>query len=116
MLAKPHVRERLEVALTTYIDAFEPNPAALEEKLQTLDPSAMSDLSGLQKLFGDPEVILGAVRSPAQERMLPQIEALVAAVMGYVDHVLDTVGTRLLGSGGRLSEASSPSTGRGVRR
>lgn len=105
VLARPHVRARLDAALTAYVDAFEPNPAALEDKLQTLDPATMSDLSGLQKLFADPEVVLGAVRSPAQERMLPQIEALVSAIVGYVDHVLDTVGVRLLGAGGRLAEA-----------
>jgi putative hydrolase len=105
VLSVPHVRAALDAALDDYVDAFEPNPAALEDKLESLDPSALSDPAGLQKLFADPEIILGAVRSPAQVGVLPRIEVLVAVLAGYVDHVLDTVGARLLGSGGRLAEA-----------
>jgi putative hydrolase len=35
----------------------------------------------------------------------PVISALVAVLVGYVDHVLDGVGGRLIGSYGRLTEA-----------
>ena len=47
------------------------------------------DLTGLQSLFGDPETLLGAIQSPAQRDLLPRFEALVAVIVGYVDHVMD---------------------------
>jgi putative hydrolase len=56
-------------------------------------------------MFADPEVLLGAVRSERQKALLPQLEGLVAVVVGYVDRVMDVVGARVLGSGGRLAEA-----------
>jgi len=59
----------------------------------------------VQSMFGDPEVILGAVRSPAQEQVLPPIEALVAVIVGYVDWVMDSVGQRLMGSYDQITEA-----------
>ena len=105
VLDVPHVRARITGLLEQYADGFKPDPGALEDKLGTIDPTALSDPSGLQKLFNDPEVLLGAVRSDAQRAMLPRLEALVAAVVGYVDHVMDVVTGRLLGAGGRLAEA-----------
>ena len=105
VLDQPHVRARLDQLLTEYVDGFEADPGAIEDRFGSLDPSALSDPSGLQKLFGDPEVLLGAVRSERQKRLLPQLEALVSVVVGYVDRVMDVVGARVLGSGGRLAEA-----------
>ncbi len=64
-----------------------------------------SDLDGLQSLFGDPETLLGAIRSPAQRDLLPRFEALVAVIVGYVDHVMDGIGTGLVGSYGMVTEA-----------
>jgi putative hydrolase len=58
-----------------------------------------------QKMMGDPEMLLGAVRSPAQDALLPQIEAVVAVVLGYVDHVMDRIGTSLVSSYGMVTEA-----------
>ena len=46
----------------------------------------------LQALFGDPESLLGAIQSPQQRALLPQLEAIVAVIVGYVDHVMDTIG------------------------
>jgi len=37
--------------------------------------------------------------------MLPSLEAVVAVVAGYVDHVIDVVGDRVLGDDGQLTEA-----------
>lgn len=102
---QPHVRARLDGMLTAYVDGFEADPGALEDRFGSLDPAALSDPTGLQKLFGDPEVLLGAVRSERQKQLLPQLEALVSVVVGYVDRVMDVVGARVLGSGGRLAEA-----------
>jgi putative hydrolase len=56
-------------------------------------------------VFGDPEVLLGAIQSPAQREILPQLEALVCTIEGYVDHVMDTIGQGLVGSYDMLTEA-----------
>jgi putative hydrolase len=105
VLDVPHVRARLNDLLETYVGGFEPDASALEEKLGSFDPSMMGDPAGLQKLFTDPELLLGAVRSPGQRALLPRLDALVAVVVGYTDHVMDVVTGRLLGSSGRLTEA-----------
>ena len=66
------------------------------------DPDA---LNKLPEMLGDPEVLLGAIQSPTQREMLPQLEAIVAVVVGYVDHVMDTIGPGLVGSYGMVTEA-----------
>ena len=69
--------------------ASSPTPVASRTSsasLEHLDPA----VPRLQQLFGDPEVVLGAMQSPAQRALLPQLDALVAVIVGYVDHVMDT--------------------------
>ena len=56
-------------------------------------------------MFGDPEVLLGAIQSQAQRDMLPKFEALIAAIVGYVDHIVDMVGSSLLSNTTMISEA-----------
>ena len=62
-------------------------------------------MARFQELMGDPEVVLGAVRSPRQNELLPQLEALVSVIEGYVDHVMDRVGHGLIGSYGQVTES-----------
>jgi len=102
VLALPHVRQRLDGLLREYLAGFESDPAGLESRLGGIDPS---DPSGFQSMLGDPEVLLGMIQSPRQQAMLPQLQALVAAVIGYVDHVMDAVGSGLIGSYGMVTEA-----------
>jgi putative hydrolase len=42
---------------------------------------------------------------PAQEAILPQLEALIAAIVGYVDWVMDTTGERIMSTYGQITEA-----------
>ncbi|MEY4373411.1 MAG: hypothetical protein RL219_2180, partial [Actinomycetota bacterium] len=62
-------------------------------------------MAAIQSAFSDPTLLLGAVRSPAQEQLAPSLDALVAVVIGYVDHVVDQVAARLIPASGRLAEA-----------
>jgi putative hydrolase len=105
VLSRPHVQQRLTSLLERYAGGFRPDATALEQALGGLDPSSLTDPDGMRKLFSDPAVLLGVIRSPEQETLLPAIEALVAAAVGYVDHVIDELAHRLLGSAGRLTEA-----------
>ncbi|MBA3304299.1 MAG: zinc-dependent metalloprotease, partial [Acidimicrobiia bacterium] len=102
VLGLPHVRERLETLVLDYASLFRPDPSALEERLGAVD---LSDQASLASAFNDPEALLGVIRSPEQQALLPQLDALVAVIVGYVDHVLDVTGASLLGSHGQLSEA-----------
>ncbi len=105
VLGLPHVRARLDDLLNRYASGFQADPDALEERFSHLDLGDAEGMAGLQSLFNDPEAILGAVQSPAQRALLPELDGLVAVVIGYVDHVMDTVGGRLLSSYGMLAEA-----------
>ncbi len=105
VLGVPHVRARLTGLLYDYVAGFDPDPNALEARLGELDPAGGDALSQFQSVMGDPEALLGAVQSPAQLELLPRLEALVAVIVGYVDHVMDQVGGRLIGSYDMLTEA-----------
>ncbi|WP_419848108.1 zinc-dependent metalloprotease [Candidatus Poriferisocius sp.] len=105
VLSIPHVRQRIDELLADYVRGFEADPDALESRLSDLDLANADSLSGLQSVLGDPEVILGAVQSPAQRVLLPQITALVTVIAGYVDWTMDSIGRGLIGSYQRLSEA-----------
>lgn len=105
VLGLPHVRARLDDLLNRYAGGFQADPHALEERFGRLDLSDAEGMAGLQSVFSDPEALLGAVQSPAQRELLPRLDALVAVVIGYVDHVMDTVGGGLISSYTMLAEA-----------
>ena len=102
-----HVRGALDDLLLRHASAFDSNPRRLEELLGDFDPigGGPEALAELQTALGSPDAILGAVRSAAQEALLPQMTALVAAINGYVDHTMDRIGAELIGSYDRLAEA-----------
>ena len=101
-----HIREGLSDLVRAHVGAFQPDPSAVADKLGSLDMESGDPMAALQRTLGDPEILLGAVRSPQQEALQPQLDAAMAAVIGYVDHVVDTVTTRLIGGDAqRISEA-----------
>jgi putative hydrolase len=102
VLGRPHVRARLEKLINEYVSRFEVDPSALEASLGNLDPT---DAAGLQAVLGNPETLLGAMRSPAQQDTLTRIETLTAVIEGYVDHIMESTGRGLIGSYGQLTEA-----------
>jgi len=106
VMSVPHVRERITDLLSRHAAGFSSDPENIEAKLGGFDlsqgPEALADL---QSILGDPETILGAVRSAEQEALQPELSALVAAITGYVDHIMDNIGTSLIGSYPMLTEA-----------
>ncbi|MGK2949987.1 MAG: zinc-dependent metalloprotease [Acidimicrobiales bacterium] len=105
VLGVPHVRARLDDLLARYASSFRSDPAAIEDRIGDIDPTNPAAMAELQQLFGSPEMILGAITSPEQDVLRPQLEALVAVVVGVVDHVLDIVSAKLIPSHSMLSEA-----------
>jgi len=107
VLRIPHVRATVDEFLSAYAAGFEPDPNALEDRLGSIefDMSDPSSMTGMQSMFGDPEMLLGAIQSQAQRDMLPKFEALIASIVGYVDHIVDAVGSSLLSNTTMISEA-----------
>ena len=106
MLGVAHVRERLSSLLDRHAAGFERDPHGIGEALGDFDLSAGPEaLAELQNTLGDPDALLGAVRSSAQEALQPELTALVAAITGYVDHIMDQTGGPLIGSYEMLTEA-----------
>jgi putative hydrolase len=102
VLGRPHVRARLDQLIADYVGAFQPNPNALEERLSDFDPT---DPASLQAALGDPETLLGELQNDEQRRLQVPLRSLLAALVGYVDYIMDSVGKRLIGAYGPLTEA-----------
>ncbi len=102
VLARPHVRERLDALIGDYVGAFKPETDFLEQRLAGLDPT---DLGALQSALGDPASLLDEMQNDAQRRLLVPLRALLSVVTGWVDHVMDRAGRQLIDSYGPLTEA-----------
>lgn len=112
VLNVPAVRDRLNGLLLQHASAFTANEELMHERFSSLDLAALLQGGGdeeamaeLQKSLGDPDLVLGVVQSPAQRALLPQLEAVICAIVGYVDHVMDNVGPGLIRSHHMLTEA-----------
>lgn len=102
VLGRPHVRARLEELIEAYVEAFSPTSQPLEERMSDID---ISDMAALQSAFGDPANLVAEMQNDQQRQIQVPLRALLTAVVGYVDHVMDTVGRRLIGSYGSMTEA-----------
>jgi putative hydrolase len=105
VLGVGHVRGSLERMIRDYASGFRPDPSSVVERLEGVDVADPSAIGELQEVLGDPEVILGAIQTDEQRDLLPRLEALIALIVGYVDHVMDTVGERLIPSYPMITEA-----------
>ncbi|HMV75038.1 MAG TPA: zinc-dependent metalloprotease, partial [Microthrixaceae bacterium] len=96
--------------LSAYSSGFNDDVGDMERRMEELGiPDLLGtgepDMAALQRLAGDPDILLGAMQSDAQRELMPRIETLVATIEGYVDHVLDRLGRRLLADYDRVTEA-----------
>jgi putative hydrolase len=105
ILTRDPVRHTLTEMLGRYISGFRPNPDALMDRLSNVELGTDDPMKAMQKFLTDPSILLGAVRSSAQEQLAPELDAIVAAVIGYVDHHVDQVAEKLLGTDSRIAEA-----------
>ena len=105
VLTSPHIRVAVSNAISSYMRGFSPNPHALMERLSNMDMGTSDPMAMMQKFLTDPTIILGAVRSAPQEAQAPSLDAMIAAIIGYIDHAVDTVSASLLGGSSQISEA-----------
>lgn len=105
VLGIPHVASRMLTLLTEHASAFDGGFGELETVLGDVDMTDPSGMEQIQRLMSDPEAMFGAIRSTRQRELVPHIDALVAAVEGYVDWVLDEITAQLLPSASMITEA-----------
>ena len=101
------LREDFASLVRRHVGAFRPDPDAIADKLSSLDADDSADpLQAMQQAFSDPAVLLGAVQSPEQRELEPSLDAAAAAVIGYVDYMVDGVSVRVIGGDAlRIAEA-----------
>jgi putative hydrolase len=92
-----HIAAHLRSLVQRHVGAFHPDPSAITDKLGSLELDPSDPFSAMQQAFGDPEVLLGAVRSDEQLALEPQLDAAVATVIGVIDWVVDAVAVRIIG-------------------
>jgi putative hydrolase len=103
------VRDDITALVRRHAGGFRPDPSAIADHLASLGldtDDAADPMAALQRAFADPAVLLGAVQSPEQAALAPQLDAAVAAVVGFVDYLVDSVAVRLIGGEAlRIAEA-----------
>ncbi|HUI03791.1 MAG TPA: zinc-dependent metalloprotease [Acidimicrobiales bacterium] len=101
VLSRPPVAARLRELLTGVVQGTAEDAAGLVERFRGMDLSAPDALASL---LGDPGA-LAVEPSPQRRRVADELAALCAAVLGYVEHVVDLAAGRLLGGRGAIAEA-----------
>ena len=100
------VRDTITTLVQHHVGAFRPDPSSIADKLTSLEIDESDPMQAIQKAFSDPEILLGAVRSTEQIEQAPVLDAATAAVVGYVDYMVDSVAARLIGGDAlRIAEA-----------
>ena len=110
-----HIADHLRSLVQRHVGAFRPDPSAITDKLTSLEMDQSDPMAAMQQAFGDPEVLLGAVRSPEQAALEPELDAAVAVTIGAIDWVVDAVSVRIIGGNAlQIAEAVRRRRGRDV--
>jgi len=102
VLGRPHVAQRMRELLVGVVQGMAEETAGLVDRLQGID---LTQPEALQSLLGDPTALMNLEPSPVRRRAADELLAVVAALLGYVEHVLDLAAARLLGGRGAIAEA-----------
>ncbi len=111
VLSVTHVHAELDRLLHRYVDGFRRSEPTFDDL--DLDLTALADSADasqqmntqLQRIFGNPELLLGVSRDDSQNDTVQRLETLLSVVHAYVDDVVAQAGPRLIGGFGALSEA-----------
>ncbi|MEY4401327.1 MAG: hypothetical protein RL072_1192 [Actinomycetota bacterium] len=105
MFGSAHLRSSLSRLISEFAGGFHADAGSISESISKIDVSSGDPMKMLDSLLSDPTLLLGASRSPAQDRVAPLLDAAVAALVGFVDHHVDQVTSRILGDAARIAEA-----------
>jgi putative hydrolase len=105
VVGSPGLGVALTSAITDFVSAFRPDASALAESLGSFEALDGDPIEALGRIFSDPTTLLGAVRSPEQERLAPRVDSVVAVATGLVDRAVDDATASVLGATSRVAEA-----------
>lgn len=91
-----HVRRRAEDLFIDYAAAFQANTDFMETDFESLD--SIQQIQELAESFNSPDAVLSMMQSPAHDLLVPQITALIAPILGFVDYQLDQIAGPLVSS------------------
>lgn len=99
VLSVPHVGQRVEALLIDFAAAFRPNTDAIAEQFSSMDPiTDLSQLQAMSESLNDPDLLLSMMRSPAHDLLVPQFDALIASILGFVGHTVEEICRGLVGA------------------
>jgi putative hydrolase len=101
VLDRPHVSARLHELLEAAVAESMAAQQGIAERLSGAGGSPES----LQNLMSDPEALLADLLTPGSRATSERLNALVAALTGYVDHATTEIAQAITGAAGPLSEA-----------
>ena len=100
--SRPWIFGHLRALLDDHLSTLRFDLEGMQRRLEGIDPS---NPEAIQEVLGSEEGLFGTVMDDEQRLKLRRIQAFMAAVEGYADHVVHAVGGRLLGSASRIEEA-----------
>jgi putative hydrolase len=101
-LSRPWVLAHVRALLDDYLSTLRFDVEEIRRRLETLDPS---NPEAMRDALGGSEGLFGTVVDDEQRLKLRRIEAFMAAAEGWADHVVHTLGARLLSTASRIEEA-----------
>jgi putative hydrolase len=102
--AEPWTRTRFASLVDDFLSTLTIDVGRIRETLASLDPS---DPEALSSALGGDDPLFGTVLDDEQRLKLGRVQAFMSAAEGYADHVMHTLGARLLGSYPQIVEALS---------
>jgi putative hydrolase len=102
VLSRPHVAARLAQLIVSHAEQLRPDTATLEALMRGANPA---DPSSMMDLFAEPSALSAPVDATELQALRSQLDALVATISGYAEHVTTTVATRLVGAHTPINEA-----------
>lgn len=100
--ARPWVRGRFLELVRDLIDHAELDLSGLEQRLESLD---LSDPEALSKTFEGMNDLFGQASDGEQRLRIGRVQAFMAAAEGYGDHVMETLGRKMLSTYPQIEEA-----------
>jgi putative hydrolase len=110
VLARPHVRERLQILLVERARGLTIDPSRLEDRIGELGPAALGDMGELSRLFGDPSALSELQETPETRRTQDELDCLTSVIVGFAAYVTATVAGRVIGTGVPIGEAMRRAT------
>ena len=100
--ARPWARPHFLALVRDLVDHAELDLSGLEQRLEALQ---LSDTEALSKVFESMNDLFGQTSDPEQRLCIGRVQAFMAAAEGYGDHVMESLGRKMLKTYPQIEEA-----------